>query len=289
MQKPIVVLGGNGMLGRDIVALLCSQYSSRFVCYAPNRSTVDITNEADLLAYLGKEKPFAVINAAAFTNVDGAETLEGSLLASAINHRGTGNLARVCNALGIILAHVSSDYVFAGVKGVYSEKSDYDWDPPNIYGSSKKLGELEVSTSCNRHYIIRTSWLMGAHGNNFVKTILKIAKTRSSIDVVNDQWGVPNFTEDVAAKIITILGSALPFGVYHPVSSGSCTWYDLAQKAIALRGYPCEVIPVSTNRFPRPAPRPHRSILENTKLPPGKFWDEGLKDFLWKYPDLENG
>lgn len=287
-ERTIIVFGGNGMLGRDVVASIRDTPSLKWEGFVPSHLDIDITNKEKLSNYLGKRKPWAVINTAAYTDVDGAQSPEGTSLAMGANYIGVRNLARICHTLGIILLHVSTDYVFSGQADGYAEMSRYDGEPCNIYGVSKKLGEIALREYCPRHYIVRTSWLMGAHGVNFVKTILKLAKKNSSIRVVNDQWGVPNYTNDVADKIITILSHGLEFGIYHPVSHGYCTWYDLAKAAIALRGYPCEVFPVPTSEFPRPAGRPERSILLNTKFPPGTFWDEGLKDLLARYPDLEN-
>ncbi len=272
-----LVTGAAGMLGRDLTQAIASTGVIKLT--ALDRSGLDITDPERVNAAVAGHD--LVINTAAWTDVDGAETNEAQ--ATEINGRAVGGLARACRDAGAKLIHLSTDYVFAGTGNEpYSEQAGTD--PVNAYGRSKLAGEVAVLA--HDGYVIRTSWLYGAHGRNFVSTVLRLAGTRETLDVVDDQIGQPTWTKCLADQLVslgtaTLLGRADP-GVYHGTASGQTTWFGLAQAAFTLAGLdPARVRPVRSDAFPRPAARPAYSVLGHDRwhelnLQPQPHWHDQL-------------
>ena len=268
-----LIAGAAGMLGRDLQAALAGRDVTAF-----DRTELDITDRAAVLAQVvGYD---VVINAAAYTKVDDAETNEEA--AYAINATGPHNLALAASATGAKLVQVSTDYVFDGsATEPYAE--DTEINPISAYGRTKAAGEAFV---LQEHpagsYIVRTAWLYGAHGPNFPKTMLKFAATRDTLSVVDDQVGQPTWTADLAAQIVTLLDSAAPAGIYHGTNSGVTSWFGLAQAVFIAAGLdPARVTPTDSSQFVRPAPRPAYSVLGHDAwsaagLAPMREWQSAL-------------
>ena len=272
-----LVLGANGMLGTDLAnALVGYDFKSL------TKEQCDITNQQAVdKAVIGFD---VVINCAAYTKVDEAETNQE--LALAINSQGPKNLAIACAANKVKLVQISTDYVFAGdASKPYEEKAPTD--PKSVYGKSKLLGEQNVRELLpNAHYIIRTAWLYGKNGPNFPKTMLNLAKQHDTLKVVNDQVGQPTWSMDLAKKIIEIVHHQIPSGTYHGTSSGQVTWFGFARKLFELMELdPSRIVPVSSDEFTRPAPRPSHSVLAHqaliaNEISPIRNWEIGLEQAI---------
>ncbi|MEV4482788.1 dTDP-4-dehydrorhamnose reductase [Micromonospora coxensis] len=278
----VLVTGAGGMLGQDLLAVLASR--SDLTVSAATRAELDITDaEAVRAAVAGHD---VVFNTAAWTDVDGAEQAEEA--ATAVNGDGVAHLARACADTGARLVHVSTDYVFPGnADAPYAE--DAPTDPINAYGRSKLAGERAVVRFLpETGYVVRTAWLYGAHGPNFVATMLRLAGQREHLDVVDDQQGQPTWSYALATQLVALADAALagraPAGIYHGTCSGRTTWYGLARAAFALAGLdPERIRPTTSDRYPRPAPRPAYSVLGHDRwavagLPPLPDWHDTLSD-----------
>jgi len=231
-------------------------------------SDLDITDHDQVLQIIEKIKPQVVINAAAYTDVDGCE--DNQDLAFDVNGKAPGYIAKACYCAGATIVHYSTDYVFDGSKEEYLES-----DSPNlinIYGKSKLLGEENIIENMDDYRIIRTSWLFGIHGNNFIETMLKLSAEMKVVKVVNDQFGKPTYTADIARKTKEVIRVAP--GIYHIVNEGACSWYDFASSIIE------NVVPCSSKEFSRRAKRPKYSVLTNTKTVPMRNWKEALSEYL---------
>ena len=252
-----LVTGAAGMLGRDVVDLLDQRPDTKIVGLV--RSELDITDGAAVRAAMADHRPGVVVNCAAWTAVDDAESKEADALR--VNGDGVRALAAACAAARARLIHVSTDYVFDGAASApYAE--DAMPAPRSAYGRTKLAGERAVRELLPASgYVVRTAWLYGAHGPNFVATMIRLAAERETVDVVADQRGQPTWSRDVAARIVA-LPDAAPPGIYHATSSGETTWYGLAKEVFRLLGAdPDRVRPTTSDRFPRPAPRPAYSVL----------------------------
>ncbi len=263
------------MLGRDIQAAFADIELMPFT-----RAELDVTDLARTREVVKGAKPDLVIHSAAFTDVDGSESdFDRALL---VNGTGTRNVAMACEEAGCPVVYISSDYVFDGTKGSPYE----EWDrtqPVNRYGYSKFVGEQCVTSMTSRYYIIRTSWLYGQHGKNFVDTIVDLLKKRDSLDVVNDQTGSPTYTVDLAAKLRELPGKG--YGIYHFTNSSDCSWYDLAVEIARLKGSSVIINPVDSSKFPRPAKRPAYSVLNSSMMRLEGFsefrhWRDALAEYL---------
>jgi dTDP-4-dehydrorhamnose reductase len=272
-----LITGANGMLGHDLVTALAGRDVT-----ALDRTTLDIT---DLDAVRAAVPGFdVVINAAAYTKVDDAETDEDTALS--INGTGAGNLARAAAENGAILVQVSTDYVFDGTATTpYEENTPRN--PVSAYGRTKAEGErLAQELNGDRTYIVRTAWLYGQHGPNFPKTMLKLAAGRPELSVVDDQVGQPTWTLDLARQIVALLDADAPFGVYHGTNSGETSWFGFARAVFTAAGLdPERVKPTDSASFVRPAPRPSYSVLGHgawiaAGLTPLRNWDEALADAM---------
>ncbi len=271
----LLVTGAAGMLGTDVVAAAAAGHD--VVAFA--RTDLDITDAEAVRAAVRDTQPDAVINCAAYTNVDGAETDEAA--ATRINGDGAGHLAAAAAESGAHIVHVSTDYVFAGdATEPYPE--DAPTGPIGAYGRSKLAGELAVQAAApTSHSIVRTAWVFGPHGKNFVDTMLKLAATRDELTVVDDQLGCPTYTGHLAAALITI-AEQRSNGVLHVAGGGQCTWRDLAVATFAAAGLDVTVHPTTTAAFGAPAPRPAYSVLGSTRsdAPALPSWQDGLKAHL---------
>jgi dTDP-4-dehydrorhamnose reductase len=273
-----LVTGAAGMLGRDLVAALaaCGHVT------AAGRAELDITDPAAVaVAVAGHD---VVVNAAAWTDVDGAQAHEAA--ATAVNGDAVAGLARACAAASARLVHISTDYVFGG-DGERPYPEDAPTGPVNAYGRGKLLGERAVRDLLpDDGYVVRTGWLYGAHGHNFVATMLRLARERDTIDVVDDQRGQPTWTGALAAQIAALGAAAArrsaPAGIYHGTAAGATTWCGLARAVFAGAGYdPRRVHPTRTDRWARPARRPAYSVLGHDRwaaagVPPQPHWRDQL-------------
>ena len=273
------ITGAAGMLGQDLLA--AAKGAGHEVLAFP-RADLDITDAAAVARALADARPDVVVNSAAWTNVDGAETDEAGALA--VNGTGAGNVARGAAACGAWTIHVSSDYVFDGRKASPYVESD-PVGPLSAYGRSKLAGERAVAEEApDRHTTVRSSWLFGAGGPCFPATILRLARERDELKVVDDQIGCPTFTGHLAEALVKLAGSdERPSGVVHVAGGGSCSWFEFARETVAGAGVTCEVKPCSTEEFPRPATRPANSVLRSERggdAPLLPEWREGLARYM---------
>lgn len=280
----VLVVGARGMLGQDLVPMLREaghEVVGADRTEAAETLPLDITDLAQVRQVMADVRPDAVINSAAYTNVDAAETDEDA--AYRVNALGSWNLALACQTHDIPLMYVSTDYVFDGNLGRPYDEYDQP-NPQGVYGKSKRAGEIHVERLCSKHYIVRTAWLYGHGGKNFVETILKAGSERPELRVVNDQWGCPTATVELADAMIALL-STDRYGTYHVTGSGECTWMDFAAEILRQAGISTPVLPQTTEELGRPAPRPRYSVLTNRTLAlaglaPRKEWREALRDYL---------
>ena len=260
----ILITGSNGMLGYDLKSVLADKHD----LILTTSKSLDITNKDEVLELITSEKPDIVINAAAYTDVDGCE--ENIEKAFSVNGDGPKNLALACSKTGSSLVHISTDYVFNGKNNTPWVESD-ETGPISIYGKSKLEGEEAIVEILDKYFIIRTAWLYGINGKNFPKTMLELAENHSEITVVYDEVGTPTFTKDLAEGIAELIESEY-YGIYHLTNSGSCSWCEFSRYIFNVAEKDVKVIPVTADEFKRPAPRPHYSVLENKK-----WKDNGFK------------
>jgi len=274
----IVVTGAKGQLGTDLVHLLADR---GYEIYGYGREELDITNLDQVKQVIAEVRPDVVIHAAAYTKVDLAESEPDQ--AFLINAYGTRNVAVASEAVGAKLVYISTDYVFDGTANVpYNEFAPTN--PLSIYGKSKLVGEQFVRDLHSKFFIVRTSWVYGKHGKNFVKTMLKLAQERDELMVVHDQVGCPTYTVDLANCILELIQTE-KYGIYHVSNSGHCSWYEFAKAIFEEAGIEVKVNPCTTKDFPRPAPRPAYSVFEHMSLqlngfPNMRLWRQALKAFL---------
>ena len=252
-----LVTGAGGMLGTDLVAALTSRGEP---VTGMDRAGLDVTDAAAVTDAIAGRQPDVVVNCAAWTAVDDAEAAEEQALA--VNAGGAANLAAACAAAGARLVQISTDYVFGGDAGRPYAEDDVP-APRTAYGRTKRAGERAVLDRLpGSAYVVRTAWLYGAHGPSFVRTMIKLADQRPTVDVVDDQHGQPTWTADVAAQIIALVRSSAAPGIYHATSSGQTTWFGLAREVFGLLGAdPARVRPIPSSSLLRPAPRPACSVL----------------------------
>jgi dTDP-4-dehydrorhamnose reductase len=273
-----LVTGAGGMLGRDLVAALERTGES---VTGLTRRDLDITDEAAARAAVADHRPDVVVNCAAWTAVDDAESQEHEALR--VNGDGAANIAAACAQGGARLVHMSTDYVFRGdAARPYGENDAAG--PCTAYGRTKLAGEEAVLRLLpGAAYIVRTAWLYGAHGPNFVRTMIRLERERPAVAVVDDQHGQPTWTADVATQVIALVRSRAPAGTYHATSSGETTWFGLAREVFRLLGADeGRVTPVTSSEFPRPAPRPAYSVLGHDAwilagIEPIPGWREGVR------------
>ena len=269
-----LVIGARGQLGTDLMTVLGTRAVGLDV------PEIDITDPSSVTSAMWDVAPDVVVNCAAYTAVDAAEADEATALA--INGNGVANIAAACPDARLV--QISTDYVFDGTSTVpYSEEATPA--PRSAYGRTKLAGE-RAALSHPHAYVLRTAWLYGAHGQNFVKTMLHLERTRETVSVVDDQVGQPTWSMDLARQIELLLRTDAPGGVYHATNSGNASWYEFARAIFEGVGAdPGRVLPTTTAAFPRPAPRPANSVLghrrwEDADLSPMRPWDVALPEAL---------
>jgi dTDP-4-dehydrorhamnose reductase len=271
------------MLGQDLVRVFDADQSWEVFAY--DRDQVDIISEDSLRGKIEEVDPIAVINATGYNAVDKCEADEIEFeLAKKINGYGPGILAKICKEKNILMIHYVSDYVFDGEKGEYAESDKPS--PISNYGRSKFLGEEEIQKNTDKFYLIRTSKLFGKPGfspmskKSFFDTMIALAKDNSVLKIVDEEKSCFTYTPDLALETKKMIEEKIPFGIYHVVNEGACTWYEAACELFKLAKIDVEVIPVSSSEFPRPAKRPNSSVLLNTKLKPLRNYKEALREYL---------
>lgn len=291
----ILITGAKGQLGNELCSIISKGKSEigkipyeykDCVIIATDVDELDITNTAEVLEFVKENKPDIIFNCAAMTNVDGCETQYET--AFKINAMGVRNLSVAAERVGAKFVHISTDYVFAGD----GTKPYAEWDttnPQSIYGKSKRLGEEYALQFCKKTFVVRTSWLYGYVGKNFVKTMRNLGRTKDEIKVVNDQRGNPTNANDLAHHLLK-LGVTEEYGIYHCTGEGECTWYVFAKKIMEYSNLPCRVNPCTSEEFPSPTKRPAFSSLNNLALKctvgnEMRNWEEALKEYISKVED----
>ncbi len=280
----ILITGANGQLGKDLMRIL----EERVKVYGFNRNEMDITSLEQCKEIIGKVRPDAIIHAAGYTAVDLAESDQDA--AFRVNAVGSRNLAVAARESGAKLCYISSDYVFDG--NASQPYNEYDrTNPCSIYGRSKRAGELAIQTLTHQHFIVRTSWLYGLHGNNFVKTMLKLSKEKDRLSVVHDQVGSPTYTVDLCFFLAELIQTD-KYGIYHASNTGKCSWFEFAKAIFEESGISVILDSCSTDQFPRPALRPKYSVMDHMSIRINDFqdlrhWREALKVFLVELMEKE--
>lgn len=267
----ILVTGANGMLARDLCPML---EDADFEVIETTRNELDVTDELQVRRVISDVKPDYVIHCAAYTNVDKAE--EEPETAELVNAKSAEYIAKACNSNNAIMIYISTDYVFDGTKKTPYVPDDTT-NPTGAYGLSKLHGEEAVRKFCPAHYIIRTSWLYGHHGKNFVETMISLAE-KTELKVVDDQVGCPTWTVDLSDAIISFIDEEPPFGTYHACGAGSTSWYGFAKEIFDLMSLNVNLIPCTTEEFPRPAKRPAYSVMDNEGLL--RDWKQALQEYI---------
>lgn len=280
----VLVTGANGQLGQAIHAVAKNFSALSFVFCSS--SELDITNIENCKTIFRQYQPKFCINAAAFTAVDKAES--DRELAYKINVEGVKNLAETCLDFNTVLVHISTDFVFDGSNTTPYTETDKP-NPTGVYGLTKLEGEKVIESKLQKYFIVRTSWVYSAFGNNFMKTMLRLAHERDSLTVVNDQIGTPTNAVDLAEALIKIILSididkplSIPYGIYHYSNLGECSWHDFAKEIFRINNISIDLKPIPTSSFPTPAKRPSYSVMNKTKIQKTfgieiKSWEESLK------------
>ena len=271
----VLVTGAAGMLGRDVARAAAA---ANHEVVALGREDLDLLDAAAVAAAVERERPAGVVNCAAWTDVDGAEADEAA--ATAVNGAAAGELAAAAAAAGAAIVHPSTDYVFDGSARRPYVESD-PTSPINAYGRSKLAGEHAVAAANPRHFVVRTSWLFGAGGRNFVETMLGLASHQDQVLVVRDQVGCPTYTGHLAAALVRLLDGQ-SYGLHHIAGQGDCSWYEFATAIFEHAAVDCRVLSCTSDEFPRPARRPAYSVLRTERdygleLP---HWRDGLASYL---------
>lgn len=275
----ILITGANGLLGHELSSLLKDH-----TLILLSHSQLDISDSESVNKQIDSSSPDIIINSAAYTQVDACETNYD--LAFQSNAIGPKNLAIKCKQLGIPLIHISTDYVFEGNEKKNSPLVENDkLGPKTVYGKTKLEGEKMVQENCEKYFILRTAWLYG-EGKNFVKTMLSLSKKNKELKVVNDQIGSPTYAKDLAKAIKEIIEKKSDkYGIYHVTNKGEVSWYEFAKKIFEIKNIEIKVNPCTSEEFPRPAPRPHYSVLSNQKwidagFTPMRDYEEALNEYL---------
>ena len=295
----VLVTGVGGQLGHDVMNELASRgyegigsdiketYSGiqdgtavTTMPYVP----MDITDAASVEKVLTEAAPDVVVHCAAWTAVDLAEDEDKKDIVKAVNATGTKNIADVCKKLDCKMVYISTDYVFDGQGTKAWEPDCKDYKPLNVYGESKLAGELAVSETLDKYFIVRIAWVFGKNGKNFIKTMLNLGKTHDHLTVVNDQTGSPTYTYDLARLLVDMIQTD-KYGRYHATNEGICTWYEFACEIFKQAGMNVSVTPVSSDEYPAKAKRPSNSRMDKSKLTANGFtplptWQDALSRYL---------
>lgn len=274
----VLVTGVKGQLGYDVVNELTKR---GHVAIGTDIEEMDITDAGSVDKVIKENTPDAVIHCAAYTAVDAAE--DNVELCRKINADGTQNIANVCKELDIKMIYISTDYVFDG-EGERPWEPDDNRTPLNVYGQTKYEGELAVQNTLDKYFIVRIAWVFGVNGKNFIKTMLNLGKTRDSLTVVNDQFGSPTYTYDLARLLVDMVETD-KYGVYHATNEGICTWYEFACEIFKQAGMSVKVSPVLASEYPAKAKRPSNSRMSKEKLTENGFeklpdWQDALGRYL---------
>lgn len=274
----ILLTGGNGQLGTELRHLL-DEKGVKYV--STDAKEMDITDAQVTMDYITNLKPTVIYHCAAYTAVDKAED-EGKALDEKINVDGTRNVALAAKEVGATLVYISTDYVFDGKLKDGEYTVDAPINPLNEYGRTKALGEKAVQEIMDDYYIIRTSWVFGKYGHNFVFTMQKLAETRDELTIVNDQFGRPTWTRTLAEFMYFVIDQKAPFGIYHLSNDNACSWYEFAKEI--LKDTDVKVLPVTSEQFPQKATRPQYSVMDLSKAKALGFhiptWQEALQGML---------
>lgn len=280
----ILITGANGMLAKEVKEKF--EIENELIC--TDVADLDITNEEAVEKFIEETKPEYIINCAAFTAVDKAET--AGEIVEKINGNGPANLAKSAKKVGAKLVHISTDYVFGGDLDVSKDYQEDDEKAPiTAYGITKLHGEEGIEKNMDEYYIFRTAWLYGIGGNNFVKTMTKLGSTRDEINVVSDQHGSPTYAKDLTEIIYQAIEKKIPYGVYHATNQGYTTWYDFTKAILEKQNIQCKVNPVTTEEYIEmmkitQAKRPFNSQLSKNKLLAQGIdvpnWEDGLNRYL---------
>jgi len=274
----LLVTGADGQLGHDVLAVAAARGVR---AQGADIRELDITDGPAAADFIGQSRPDAVIHCAAYTAVERAQGEPERC--EAVNVLCSGNIARACAAAGAKMIYISTDYVFNGEARVPYDTGD-EPAPLNVYGRTKLLGEHLTAQYCPRSFIVRTSWVFGLHGNNFVKNILSAASQKNEIDVVCDQTGSPTYTADLAGLLIDMAFTE-KYGLYHATNEGLCSWADFAQEILCLAGLKTRVNRIPSSRYPSKVPRPVYSALSKRSLDAAGFsrlppWQDALERFM---------
>ncbi|HBA48161.1 MAG TPA: dTDP-4-dehydrorhamnose reductase [Lachnospiraceae bacterium] len=274
----ILVTGVKGQLGHDVV----NELTKRGIeSVGVDIEEMDITDPVSVDRVIKEAAPDAVIHCAAYTAVDAAE--ENEELCRKVNAEGPQNIANVCKELDIKMIQISTDYVFGG-EGTHFWKPEDACDPQSVYGRTKYEGELAVRNTLEKYFIVRIAWVFGINGKNFVKTMLNLAKTHDTIRVVNDQFGSPTYTYDLA-RLLADMVVTDKYGIYHATNEGTCSWYEFACAIFREAGVNVNVVPVTTAEYGAKAKRPANSRMDNNKLTENGFeklpaWQDALARYV---------
>lgn len=273
----VLVTGANGQLGCDVVKELQKR---NIECCGAARKDFDIVNFEATEKFITNYMPDVVIHCAAYTAVDKAEDEQG--LCYLVNASATENIVQICKKIDAKMVYISTDYVFDGTKdGFY--KVDDKPNPINIYGRTKLLGEQAVQKILKKYFIVRISWIFGEHGNNFVKTMLRLGKEHEELNVVADQYGSPTYTADLAPLLIEMIKTD-KYGIYHATNEGVCSWAEFAEEIFKVAGMNVKVNHIATDEYPTKAKRPLNSRLSKEKLKENfrelRDWKNALKEYI---------
>ena len=281
-MKHILVTGANGQLGNEL-RLLAPQYAESCHFFFTDVQELDITDRKAIYAFIENNRIDTVVNCAAFTAVDKAESEPE--LCDLLNHIAPGYLAEAVAAQCGTMVQVSTDYVFDG-EGCVPYREEDPTNPQGVYGRTKLEGEEAVIRQCAGSMVIRTAWLYSTFGQNFVKTMLRLGRERESLGVVFDQIGSPTYARDLAQAILTAIDKGIVPGVYHFTNEGVCSWYDFTRAIHRIAGITgCKVSPIHTADYPVPAKRPHYSVLDKSKIKSAygmeiRWWEDALKECM---------
>ncbi len=281
-----LVTGVKGQLGHDVVNELEKRGHD---VYGTDVDNMDITDGAAVEKVIKEYMPDTVIHCAAYTAVDAAE--DNVNLCRKINKDGTANIAKVCRDIDAKMIYISTDYVFDG-RGTRSRQTDDKADPLNVYGLTKYEGEQAVEKYLDKYFIVRISWVFGVNGSNFIKTMLRLGKERGAVSVVNDQFGSPTYTYDLA-KLLADMAVSDKYGVYHATNEGDfCSWYEFACYIFEAAGMDVKVTPVASGEFPTKARRPENSRMSKEKLSQNGFkrlppWKDAVKRYVEIIKDMQ--
>ena len=281
----VLVTGLGGQLGYDV----CKVLKAREIEYiGTTRKELDVTDFEMSAKFIKEVKPTAIIHCGAYTAVDKAEDQADKCYG--VNVQGTENIAKICKSQDIKLMYISTDYVFPGTgENVY--EVDDETNPLGVYGKTKLEGENKVKELLDKYFIVRISWVFGINGNNFVKTMLRIGKDKSEINVVSDQIGSPTYTADLAQLLCDMIETE-KYGIYHATNEGFCSWAEFAEEIFKIAGYNTKVNYITTEEYPTRAQRPKNSRLSKDKLEENRFdrlpnWKQALEKYIDELKESE--